>query len=63
MIKPASCWEAVKSPFGAYCAFNMEYPQPAKTFLIFFQFNVLGLIDNQAICNLATHVKRALDKP
>lgn len=62
LMEPVHCWDALKALFGAYFAFNMEYPKPCKPFLVYFQFYVLGIKDSQSVPNLAAQLKSTLDK-
>ncbi|KAL5479779.1 hypothetical protein EMCRGX_G023353 [Ephydatia muelleri] len=62
LVEMSTCWEAIKSLYGAYFAFNIEYPKSSLAFLTFGQFYILGIQDNQKIPTLAVCVKSTLDQ-
>lgn len=62
LAEATSCWEALKTTFGAYFAFNIDYPKVSKPFFIFVQFYVLKLKDSQPLPQIAARLKCAIDK-
>ena len=62
LVEKPTCWEAIKSLYGAYFAFNIEYPKSSLAFLTFGQFYILDIQDNQKIPTLAVCVKSTLDQ-
>ena len=62
LAEATSCWEALKATFGAYFAFNIDYPKVSKPFFVFFQFYVLNIKDSQPLPQLAARLKCTIDK-
>ncbi len=55
-------WEGLRSMFGVYFAFNLEYAKQHRPLLIFIQHYVFNIKDSQSIPNLVKQIKSSVDK-
>ena len=47
---------------AAYFTFNMEYPKPLQSVLVFVQHFLLGIKDEQTVAHSATRLLSSLEK-